>query len=95
LISAGTSSYGLDVTFTDAGGGSTGVVSQNNDFGKEFDGDTTHVGTPSTTFQPIAAASGITAGDTVTLTERVAISALQAAASDYTDTLTVIAAGRF
>ncbi|MEI7891191.1 MAG: hypothetical protein WCI36_04475 [bacterium] len=95
LISAGTSSYGLDVTWTDAGGLSTGVVSQAANFGQEFDGDATHVGTPSTTFQPIAAASGITAGDTVTLTERVAISALQASASDYTDTLTVIAAGRF
>lgn len=96
VLTPGTSAYVVDVSFTDAGGGSTGVVSQASNYGAEFDGNgTTSGGSTETTFRPIAAASGITAGDTITLTERVAISALQQAASDYTDTLTLIAAGRF
>ena len=49
----------------------------------------------STTFQAIAAANGTTAGDVLTLIERAKVTATQEAAGDYTDTLTVIAAGRF
>lgn len=97
-LTNGTNGYGLDVTTTQHGAGlydGDGVVSQLSGYGLEYDGSATTVGTLSTTFQPIAASSGTTNGDTVTLTERATISAVTPAAMDYTDTLTVIAAGRF
>lgn len=88
--------YVVDVDFTDSATATTGTVSQASDWGAEFDGDgATSGGTAETTFRPIASADGVTDGDTVTLTERASISALQKAATDYTDTLTVVAAGRF
>jgi hypothetical protein len=89
-----TNGYFLDVAFTDSGVG-TGTVTQAANYGQEYDGDATHGGTLSTTFQPVAASSGTTDGDTLTFTALAKISAVQAAASDYTDTLTIIAAGRF
>lgn len=91
---AATNGYFLDVSFTDSGTG-TGTVSQAANYGQEYNGDATHGGTLSTTFQPVAASSGTTDGDTLTFTALAKISAVQAAATDYTDTLTVVAAGRF
>lgn len=94
-LSGGTNGYLLDVTFTDSGTG-TGTVSQAAGYGQEYDGNSSNSGgTLSTTFQPVAASSGTTDGDTVILKELARISAVQAAATDYTDTLTVVAAGRF
>lgn len=91
-----TSGYVLDVNITTDSGTGTGAVSQAADYGQEYDGlNVTSGGTLSTTFQPIAAASGTTDGDVLTLIERARITAVQAAATDYTDTLTVVAAGRF
>jgi hypothetical protein len=88
--------YVLDVDITTDSGTGTGTVSQDPGYGDEYAGaDATQGGSLSTTFQPIANASGTTAGDVLTLTERAKISAVQAAATDYTDTLTVVAAGRF
>ncbi len=88
--------YVLDVDITTDSGTGTGTVSQASDYGAEYAGtNATSGGTLSTTFQPIAAASGTTDGDVLTLIERAKISAVQAAAVDYTDTLTVVAAGRF
>jgi len=88
--------YVVDVSWTDSATATTGAVSQASNYGMEFDGDgSTSGGSPETTFRSIAAADGITDGDTITLIERASISALQKAASDYTDTLTIIAAGRF
>lgn len=88
--------YVLDVDITTDSGTGTGTVSQDPGYGDEYAGaDATEGGTLSTTFQPIANANGTTAGDVLTLTERAKISAVQAAATDYTDTLTVVAAGRF
>ena len=93
---AATTGYVLDTSFTDSATAGTGTVSQATGYGAEYAGNgTTSGGTLSTTFQPIAAANGVTDGDTITLKERVKISAIQKAANDYTDTLTVIAAGRF
>lgn len=89
-----TDGYFLDVAFTDHATG-TGTVTQAANYGQEYDGDATHGGTLSTSFQPVAASSGTTAGDTLTFKELARISAVQAAAADYTDTLTVVAAGRF
>lgn len=91
-----TSGYVLDVNITTDSATGTGAVSQAADYGQEYDGlNVTSGGTLSTTFQPIAAASGTTDGDVLTLIERARITAVQAAATDYTDTLTVVAAGRF
>ncbi len=93
---ASTTGYVLDVDITTDSATGTGTVSQASNFGAEYAGaNTTSGGTLSTTFQPIAAASGTTDGDVLTLTERAKITAVQAAANDYTDTLTVVAAGRF
>jgi len=88
--------YVLDVNITTDSGTGTGTVTQASNYGAEYNGtNTTSGGTLSTTFQPIAAANGTTDGDVLTLIERAKISAVQAAATDYTDTLTVVAAGRF
>ncbi|MBP6975380.1 MAG: hypothetical protein KBB51_00965 [Candidatus Moranbacteria bacterium] len=91
------SNYGylLDVTFTDSGTG-TGTVTQAANYGQEYDGNSSNSGgTLSTAFQPVAASSGTTDNDTVVLKALARITAIQAAATDYTDTLTVVAAGRF
>jgi hypothetical protein len=52
-------------------------------------------GALSTTYQIAANGTAATASDTVKFTEIARVSATQAAAADYTDTLTVIAAGQF
>lgn len=93
---ASTTGYVLDVDITTDSGTGTGTVTQASNYGAEYAGaNTTSGGTLSTTFQPIAAANGTTDGDVLTLIERAKISAIQAAANDYTDTLTVVVAGRF
>ncbi len=93
---ASTTGYVLDVDITTDSGTGTGTVTQASNYGAEYAGsNSTSGGTLSTSFQPIAASNGTTDGDVLTLTERAKISAVQAAATDYTDTLTVVAAGRF
>jgi hypothetical protein len=91
-----TSGYVLDVDITTQGSGGTGTVTQASNYGQEYNGlNVTSGGTLSTAFQPVAASDGTTDGDVLTLIERARITAVQAAATDYTDTLTVVAAGRF
>lgn len=93
---ASSTGYVLDVDITTDSGTGTGTVTQASNYGAEYAGsNSTSGGTLSTTFQPIAASSGTTDGDVLTLIERAKISAVQAAATDYTDTLTIVAAGRF
>jgi hypothetical protein len=88
--------YVLDTNITTDSATGTGTVSQAAGYGAEYNGtNSTSGGALSTTFQPIAAANGTTDGDVLTLIERAKITAVQAAATDYTDTLTVVAAGRF
>ncbi|NTW13688.1 MAG: hypothetical protein HGA31_01515, partial [Candidatus Moranbacteria bacterium] len=71
---ASTTGYVLDVDVTTDSGTGTGTVSQASDYGAEYNGtNTTSGGTLSTTFQPIAASSGTTGGDVLTLTERAKI----------------------
>ena len=94
-LTTGTEGYGLDVDITTDSATGDGTVSQAANYGAEYNGTATTVGALSSTFQAIAASNGTTAGDVLTLTERATISAVTPAASDYTDTLTVIAAGRF
>lgn len=88
--------YVLDVNITTDSGTGDGTVTQASNWGAEYAGaDTTEGGSLATTFRPIAASDGTTDGDVLTLIERTKIIAVQQAATDYTDTLTVIAAGRF
>ena len=88
-----TDAYNLNVHITtDVNAGS---VTQGAGYGQEYTGNATSGGTLTNTFQPIASGSGATGGDVLTLKERARISALQQAATDYTDTLTVVAAGRY
>lgn len=98
-LTGATYGYLLDVLLTIDGAG-TGTMSQAANFGQEYDGgdtcsSSTTGGTLTTTLQPIAASNGTTDGDTLTLCTLARINAAQTAASDYSDTLTVVAAGRF
>jgi hypothetical protein len=90
-LSAGTEGVVVDVDLTTNGSGSLAIAS-------EFNGASTSAGgTPSTTFQEIASATGPVGGtgDVVTVIPRVAISSTTQSADDYTNTLTVIGAGNF
>ena len=81
-----TGAFGLGVTTT--GGSSTPTT--------EYNGATAgHAGTLSSTFRPMASSTAYAASDVVTLLPRAIASTTQAPASDYTDTLTVVAAGQF
>ncbi len=92
----GTTGYVLNTSITTDSALGTGTISQAAGYGAEYAGNATSGGTlSSAVFQAIAASNGTTGGDVLTLTERAKVTAVQAAANDYTDTLTVIAAGRF
>lgn len=86
--------YLLDANLTadsaTAGTGTVTIDPEYNGVDANFGG-----GTLSTNFQPIASANGVTDGDIITIIERARVSAIQKAANDYTDTLTVVAAGLF
>ena len=90
-LSAGTEGYVVDADLTtDAGSGGTVTLAG------EYNGTTTSQGgTLSTTLQSFASANGTANGDVITLIPRAAISGVTPAASDYTDTLTVVGAGLF
>ncbi len=91
-LSAGTNGYVLDVDLTTDHGTGTGAVVIDPEY---LGADTSSGGTLSTSLQPIASANGTTAGDVLTLLARAAITTVLGAASDYTDTLTVVGAGNF
>jgi hypothetical protein len=83
--------YGLGVTsFTDAGGGGTVTIPAAYD-GTAFKGGTLDA----TAFQQIATANGVANGDAVTFKELAKATGSTPAASDYTDTITIIGAGLF
>jgi hypothetical protein len=91
-LTGGANGYVLDVNLTSDNATGTGSVTLD----AEYNGtNAAQGGTLSTIFQPIATANGTTAGDVLTLIERVTISGVLAAATDYTDTLTVVGAGAF
>jgi len=91
-LSTGTEGYVLDADLTtDASGGCTLAIDP------EYNGaGSSSGGTFSSNFQPIAACTGGTANsDVITLVERAAIAGVTPAATDYTDTITVVGAGNF
>lgn len=91
-LTPGTEDYGLGVALTNdaAGGGTAAVDAAYNTTAQ------TRIGVLSTTmFRPIASSNGTANGDVFTLIGRATISNSTPAASDYTDTITVIAAGTF
>lgn len=87
----GTEDYGLGVTInTDAAAG--GTVSLDT----AYDGTANKAGTlDPTQLRPVASANGTANGDIIALTGRATIAGQTPAASDFTDTLTVVGAGRF
>ena len=88
--SGGSDCYVLSVGVTSG----TGAGSLTAD--AEYAGDGTSTGgTLSSIFQPFAARTGKTNGDTVWLKGLASILATKAAGSDYTDTWTVVGAGNF
>ncbi len=90
-LSTGAEGYVADVDITtDAGSGGTVSIAG------EYNGTTTSEGgTLSSSYQQIASANGTANGDVITIIPRVSIAGSTPAASDYTDTLTVVGAGVF
>ncbi len=78
---------------TDAAGGCTVATAA------QYTGGGTQGGTFSANFQPIASCTGgspgTSNGDVITLTERASISGATPASTDYSDIITVVAAGNF
>lgn len=90
-LSNGSDFYQLDVNLTSDSGTGDGTVT----VASEYDCGASAGGTYSADFQQIASGSGTTAGDIVTLVAKATISAVKAAATNYTDTWTVVGAGNF
>jgi hypothetical protein len=90
-MSNGSEDYGLGVTITtDAAGG--GAVSLDS----AYDGTSSKVGVlDPANFRPVASSNGTANGDAITLTERATISGNTPAATDYTDTISLIGAAEF
>jgi hypothetical protein len=87
---AGTDGYVLFSAVTTTGNG-TGSLTRD----AAYDGGTASGGRADVNFQVFGSRTGTTDGDVITLKARAAIVATKAAASDYTDTLTVVGAGNF
>ncbi|MFA5828845.1 MAG: hypothetical protein WC841_05830 [Candidatus Shapirobacteria bacterium] len=91
-LTAGANGYVLDADLTSDNGTGTGTVT----IAPEYNGASAKAGgTLSAIFQPFASCNGTTAGDVITLIERATVTTILAAASDYSDTLTVVGAGTF
>lgn len=89
--SSGTNCYVVDIA-TAQGGASTGSLAPTT----EFDGNgTTSGGVLSIAYEEVAYSTGQADSDTITPTVIAAISPVQEAATDYTDTWDVVAAGNF
>jgi hypothetical protein len=90
-LSAGTEGYNTGLTSNHAAGGS-GTITVATPF---VGGSTGKGGGLCGTLQTLATSSGTAVGDVLTLTNNVAISNATAAATDYSDTITVVGAGLF
>jgi hypothetical protein len=91
ILSTGSEDYGLGVLIiTDAAGGGTVLLDA------AYDGTSAKAGVLDPNgYRAIASANGTANGDIITLIERATVAGNTPAASDYSDTLTVIAAGNF
>lgn len=89
-LSAGTEGYNTGVVSNHTSGAGTITVAAPFVGGVSGKG-----GGLNANLQTVASSSGTAAGDTVTITNNVAISALTPAATDYTDTITIVGAGSF
>ncbi|MCA9327738.1 hypothetical protein KDA14_04380, partial [Candidatus Saccharibacteria bacterium] len=89
-LSAGTEGYNTGVTSSHGGG--SGTISVATPF---VGGATGKGGGLDTTLRTLASSNGTAQNDVLTLTNNAAISSTTAAASDYTDTITVVGAGLF
>lgn len=89
-LSAGTEGYNTGVTQTQSSG--TGVLTVATPF---VGGSTGRGGGLDTSLRTLVSSTGTANGAVVTLTNNAAISSSTAAASDYTDTITVVGAGLF
>lgn len=89
--SNGSNTYQLDVNLTTDSSTGDGTVT----VAPEYDCGAAAGGTLSTSFQEIGSSSGTTGGDVITMVAKATINAAQGAATDYTDTWTVIGAGNF
>ncbi len=93
LMSGGSSIYGFVPSTTTAGGTVSGSISYDTEY-NAIDG--THGGAfNGTSFASFQSRNGYSSGDQISLKERATVANTVAAANDYTDTLTVVAAGNF
>jgi hypothetical protein len=92
-VTAGTTDYGFVPSTGTAGSTSTGSIAYDGEYNVS---DGTHAGSfNSTNYASFVSRNGYTNGDIIALKERVAVTSTIAAATDYTDTLTIVAAGNF
>jgi hypothetical protein len=89
-LSAGTEGYNTGVTSTQGSG--TGTITVAAPF---VGGSTGKGGGLNTTYAPLATSTGTGGSSVLTLTNNFAIAAITPAATDYTDTITVVGAGAF
>ncbi len=98
-VAAGTTKYGFLPTTGTACSTCTGTLSYDGEFssggGNPIVSGTQAGAFNSTSFASFVSRSGYTNADQVTLKERVAVSNTVGYANDYTDTLTIVAAGNF
>jgi hypothetical protein len=92
-VAAGTTKYSFVPSTGAAASSFSGTMAYDGEYSVA---DGTHGGAfNSTNFASFVSRNGYTNADTVSLKERVAVGPTIAAANDYTDTLTVVAAGNF
>jgi hypothetical protein len=91
VLTAGTSGYVVDIDTNTNGSAGTGVVT----IDPEYNGAASGGGRLATTLQTIFTTTGTHQGGIVNIIPKASISAIQSAADDYRDTLTIVAAGRF
>jgi hypothetical protein len=92
-LSSGSNGYNTGVTSTQAGG--SGVITLAAAFDNQTSPASFKGGGLDTSLRTLATSSGTANNSVLTLTNNVSIAATTAAASDYTDTITVVGAGLF
>jgi hypothetical protein len=93
-VTAGTTDYGFVPSTGTSCSSCTGSLTYDGEYAVS---DGTHAGSfaPSSAFSSFVSRNGYTNADTITLKERVAVATTIGYANDYTDTLTIVAAGNY